>query len=130
MVLLAVSAVIVSVSEFDHSVGERVLQQHVIALGKVNYAAFKATPSELDAHSRAHPMRSVRDLGMTLGFFRGKEHKLGGTAISLHALEDDVLRPAARIPGFISPSSARRPRARCLAAMPSKERLSMRISIG
>lgn len=41
---------------------------------------------------RAYPVRSVRDLGRMYGFFRRKEHTLGGTAISLQSLEDDILR--------------------------------------
>lgn len=40
----------------------------------------------------AYPVRSVRDLGAMHGFFRRKEHRLGGTAISLQTLEDDILR--------------------------------------
>lgn len=128
--LLAISAVIVSASEFDHSAWDRVLKRHVNALGEVDYAALKAAPADLDAYVmalaqsspdnrkdafparqselaywinaynalavkavvKAYPVHSVRDLGMMYGFFRRKEHKLGGTAISLHALEDDILR--------------------------------------
>lgn len=41
----------------------------------------------------AYPTKSVRDLGLLYGFFRRKDHTLGGTKISLLALENDIIRP-------------------------------------
>lgn len=39
-----------------------------------------------------YPTKSVRDLGFLYGFFRRKEHTLGGRTMSLMSLEHDIIR--------------------------------------
>jgi len=46
----------------------------------------------------AYPTRSVRDLGVLYGFFRRADYTLGGRALSLQDLENDIIRKRYRDP--------------------------------
>ncbi len=45
-----------------------------------------------------YPTRSVRDLGAIYGFFRRNDYTLGGVAMSLRFLENDIIRPRYKDP--------------------------------
>lgn len=47
---LAVPALAAEAVEFDHTVWERVLKEHVNAIGEVDYAAIKENPADLDRY--------------------------------------------------------------------------------
>ena len=48
-----------------------------------------------------YPTRSVRDLGAIYGFFRRNDYTLGGVALSLRHLENEIIRPRYKDPRIL-----------------------------
>lgn len=48
--------------------------------------------------AKAYPTKGVRELGFLFSFFRRADYTLGGKRISLHVLEQEIIRPRYREP--------------------------------